>query len=582
MAADTNRVAGIDLGTTNSSIAVFEDGRVRVLPNALGEPLTPSVVAWDERERRMLVGRTAKDIWALHPDRGAGLFKRAMGTNRVYRVGPQLLTAIELSALVLRDLKENAERSLGEIVERVVITVPAYFNEDQRLATRQAGERAGFCVERILNEPTAAAIAHGLHRRKSEAVLLVFDLGGGTFDVCVMERFEGNLEVKSVAGESMLGGEDFTRRIAGAALERFGLPFEIAEMEDPEALALLVKRAELLKRGLAGATTGSPPPALRIPPFGTRLKEEQSVPVGAAILDDAFAPLLSRLTGPVRTALRSAHLTRTDVDELILVGGATRLPQVVQLVCELLPVAPHDGVDPDLAVAYGAAIQGALYAREEAVSDLVVTDIASHSLGVDTCKVFGAEHRGGYFSPIIHRGTVIPTSRATTFTTIDANQTVMVLGVYEGEARHVKDNRKIGELRVSGIPKGPPGKGVEVTFTYDLDGILQVDARVRDTGATFSKVFHRTGRELDADEAAAAAARLAELKADPCEAPAVRDLIARAELLLRDVSAEERRQLEQGLDALEHALLDRDAARIEEARAHLESLCQELDGGDRW
>lgn len=575
-------LVGIDLGTTNSAIGLFGPDGVRLFHNALGDVLTPSVVAWDERESRLCVGRTAKDIWAVKAEMAAGLFKRGMGSKRIYTVGPQKLNATELSALVLKSLRDDAERALSCEVTRAVVTVPAYFNEDQRRATREAGRLAGLRVERILNEPTAAAIAHGLHQRQSDGTLLVVDLGGGTFDVCVMDRFEGALEVRSVAGASHLGGEDFTRRIASLALERLSIPYELAEMADPDAIAQLVRSAELFKRKLSTLDKDARLPLLNVPPIKGRLDERTPLTLTRDDIEQALEPLLSQITAPIRTALRSAELTRHQIDELILVGGATRLPFFREIVERIVPVQPHAGVDPDRAIVHGAVILAALNEGHAAVQDVVVVDVASHSLGVNVTRQFGPERRGGYFSPIIHRNTTIPTSRTDVFSTLDYGQTSITFDVYEGEARHVKDNRKIGQLVVSGIPKGPPGQSVEVRFTYDLDGILAVDATILETGKTVSKVFHQSGRELNEAEITKVAAHLEKLKADPRDDPKVRDLIARAEATLRELAPEQRDALEDALDAVETALVRGNQDELTTALGYLSQLCDRFDDGERW
>ena len=580
MADDQDTIVGIDLGTTNSAVAVMQDGIVRVLPNALGELLTPSAIAWDERADTMLVGRAAKDIAALHPARSALLFKRDMGTDRTVSVGAQQLGAIACSALVLRQLREDASAALGHPVDRCVITVPAYFNEAQRFATQQAGELAGFTVERILNEPTAAAIAYGQHARHSDAQLLVFDLGGGTFDVCIMDRFEGALEVRSVAGASDLGGEDFSRRIASLALRQVGESFEVFEMQAPAALSQLLRRAELLKRRMPDDVTDAPL-AIEVP-----AREPDVVPRPVAMLPseirEAWRPLLERLVGPLRAALRSAELNRTDIDEIILVGGATRSPEVRSVVDQYFARTSLRHIDPDLAIVVGAATQAALYMGDAAVSDLVVTDVASHSLGIDVTKEFGTTRRDGFFSPIIHRNSVIPTSRTESYFTMDPNQTRMTIGIYEGEARRVEENRKIGELRVKGIPKGPAGQEVEVTFTFDLNGILEVEARIPETGRSFKRVFKRDGSALSARELGAIATRFERLKADPRDRSEIRETLARAELLLHDLSPEARVALERVMDALEHAIEGRDPKKISLWIEQLREHCKRIDGGERW
>ncbi|MEZ6027914.1 MAG: Hsp70 family protein [Planctomycetota bacterium] len=576
-----NRVVGIDLGTTYSAVAVFDGDGARPLPNALGDLLTPSVVAWDARTERVVVGRTAKDIWALRPDYGAGLFKRAMGTEESFAVGPQRLSAVECSALVLRQLREDAEAELGRAVTRAVITVPAYFNEDQRRATREAGTLAGLGVERILNEPTAAAIAYGLHQGSGAATFLVFDLGGGTFDVCVMERFEGVLQVRSVAGESRLGGEDFTRALVGRALMEAGTSFELAELRDPAGTAQLIARAERAKRELSrGGAEASLP--LRVPALQSLFAEPRDVVLDAGQIEAAFEPWLQGLVGPIRSALRHAELNRELLDEILLVGGATRLPAVVRFVERHFARTPRAEIDPDLAVVRGAAVQAALHDDVADVGDLVVTDVASHTLGVETSRQLGTTRRNGYFAPILHRNTVIPTSRVERFWTIDPGQTEILLRVYEGESRHVENNREIGQVWVKGIPKTQGTEGVDVRFTYDLDGILEVEATVVSTGKVVRRVFERSGRELGEAEARAASERLAGLKRDARDLPAVRDTLARAELLVQEVEPQMRERLEWALHALDEALEARDPAAIHEMTEQLRQLCEDLDRGDRW
>lgn len=578
MSADEGPIVGIDLGTTNSAVAVYRAGRVEVFENRLGDALTPSVVAMDKRGGALLVGRTAKDIYAAHPELGAAAFKRGMGSDLAYALAGAKYSSIELSSMVLKQLKEDAARALGREVTRCVITVPAYFNEAQRFATRKAGEMAGWVVERILNEPTAAAIAHGAHSTGPDGTIVVVDLGGGTFDVCVMDRFEGALMVRSVAGESMLGGEDFTRRLAGLALGHAGVAFEPAEMHDPEAVTLLTKRAELAKRKLSDVDEVE----LVVPPIRRQLTEPRTVTITRAEAEEAFESLVDRLRAPCRAAMRGAGLNKTDITEVILVGGATRMPCIQRFVRERFDQPPEAGVDPDLAIVHGAAIQAALIADDEGVGDMVVTDVASHSLGTSVIKHYGQKKVDGFFLPIIHRNSVIPTSQSQILSTVEPNQTQMRIDVFEGEARLASHNRKIGELIVKDIPRGAPGQQVEVTFTYDLDGILEVECRIMETGKTVSKILSRTSASLSETEMKAAARRLAKIKQDPRETPAVRDLIARAELLMREVVTDQRERLEAMLDVLEDALARRDPEAVERAVRNLEQYVSFLDDGERW
>jgi molecular chaperone HscC len=569
-------LVGIDLGTTNSAIGILDGERVRLFENPLGETLTPSVVALDPRSRQMVVGRTARDLVATAPSQGAARFKIDMGTTRRHKLGEREMSAIELSAYVLDALRSDAERALGTTVTRCVITVPAYFDDAQRHATRQAAEQAGFVVERILNEPTAAAIAYGLHKKDDETMFAVVDLGGGTFDVCVMELFEGVLQVKGVAGESRLGGEDFTAALAEELARRVGV--KIPPASSP-AWALFYKKAETAKRALSrwSATEVMLPADIA---GGTA----KAVTVTAEEIDALWEPLVARLRGPLRTALRGAGVDRAALAEVILVGGATRMKCVVRAVEELLGRTPRHHADPDLLVAEGAAIQAAMIDADagSAIGDMVVTDVASHSLGVDTARELGGRIVNGYFQPIIHRNTVIPTSQSEVFSTIKDNQREVLFGVYEGEAREVKDNRQIGELRVTGIPLGPAPKPVEVRFTYDQNGLLEVEAKVLDTEKVFNKVFERTGGELKGKALDEARTRLRALRADPMDRPRYRDLHARARLLWQELDPFGRAQLDVLIDAFQVAIDGRNPDAIEKSYAALLARCEQIDGGERW
>ena len=569
-------IVGIDLGTTNSAIGVLDGERVRLFENPLGEVLTPSVVARDPKTGQLVVGRTARDLIAASPGQGAARFKTDMGGTRRHAIGNRNLTPVELSAYVLDALRADAERALGTTVTRCVITVPAYFDDAQRHATRQAAEQAGFVVERILNEPTAAAIAYGLHKKDDETLFAVVDLGGGTFDVCVMELFEGVLQVKGVAGESRLGGEDFTAALAGELARRIGRP---APPTGTPAWAMLYKKAELAKRALSrwSATEVALPAEVAG-------GEARSVTVTAEEVDALWEPLVARLRGPLRTALRGAGVERAALAEVILVGGATRMKCVVRAVEELMGRTPRHHADPDLLVAEGAAIQAAMIDAKagSAVGDMVVTDVASHSLGVDTARELGGRVVPGYFQPVIHRNTVIPTSQVESFATILDNQAEVTFGVYEGEAREVKDNRKIGELRVGGIPLGPAPKSVAVRFTYDQNGLLEVEAQVVETGKTVAKVFERTGGELRGTALEDARARLKALRADPMDRPRYRDLHARARLLWQEADQIGRAQLDALIDRFDIAAAGRNPDEIEKAYAALLARCEAIDGGERW
>jgi molecular chaperone HscC len=566
-------IVGIDLGTTNSAIGVLEGDKVRLFPNPLDELLTPSAVAVDPKTNSLVVGRTARDLIAVRPTHGALRFKLDMGTDRTFTLGERKLTAIELSAHVLDALRGDAERALGRTVSRCVITVPAYFDDAQRHATREAGALAGLVVERIVNEPTAAAIAYGLHKRNEETLFAVVDLGGGTFDVCVMELFDGVLQVKGVAGESRLGGEDFTEMLADHMADRAGLT---PPLRDSRTWALLFRRAELAKRSLArwpetdamvsAEITGGQPRELRLI---------------ATEVEALWRPLIDRLLPPLRGALRGAGIKSDQLAEVVLVGGATRMPCVGRAVQQVLGHEPRHHADPDLLVAEGAAIQAAMLGESSAVGDMVVTDVASHSLGVDTSRKIGNRQVDGYFQPIIHRNTVIPTSRREVFSTINDDQREVVFGVYEGEARRVADNRKIGELTVKGIPRGPAPKAVEVRFTYDQNGMLEVEAEVCETKKRYAQVFHRSGKTITGAELEQARTRLRSLRADPMDRPRFRDVHARAKALWQEAEPVEREVLGVLIDELDAAIEGRNPQEIERAYNALLRRCAHLEQGER-
>lgn len=586
MSQKLSPIVGIDLGTTYSAVALYENNRVRFFPNPLGHDLTPSVVGWDRRGQGMVVGRQAKDILATRPDDAAALFKREMGRDDKISIGDRSFTPVELSAWILDSLRADAERALGCAVTRCVVTVPAYFNEAQRFATKRAAETAGFTVERVLNEPTAAAIAYGLHGGvpngtapkeepdDDERRFLVFDLGGGTFDVCVMELFEGMLEVRSVAGESRLGGEDFTEALTVYALREAGLDPAVVARDQPADMALVRKRSEVVKRTLSRW-----PKAEVLLPEGL---DSHVIGVTQAAFEQATASLRERMVGPCRAALRSASLGIRDLQEVLLVGGATRMPGVRAFIEDVFGKPPLDGPDPDRVVAHGAAIQAALCANDQAVSDLVVTDVASHSLGVEVTREIAGKRHAGFFSPIIHRNTVIPTTKLEVYQTVRDDQTAIDLEIYEGEARRVQDNHRLGVLEIKGLPKSAAGTDFSVRFTFDLDGILEVEARVATMDKHFTQIFQREGKELDAVAMERVRDRMRALKADPHDRPRYRDALTRADLLWRELPAEKKPLLDHAIDAFEGALRSDDSEAMSAAFERLQTLCERLDDGERW
>jgi molecular chaperone HscC len=567
-------IIGIDLGTTNSLAAYLSDDGPSVIPNALSESLTPSVVGIDH-DGKLLVGGAAKELQVLEPDRCAALFKRYMGSDWNVTLGKRTFTPEELSSLVLRSLKQDAEAFLGHPVERAVITVPAYFNDQQRKATLNAGRIAGLRVERIINEPTAAALAYGFHESDEEKILLIFDLGGGTFDVSVVELFEGALEVRASSGESFLGGEDFTRSLAARVLELHGLPYERTELESPRLVGRVIQQCELAKCRLSRQQDA----VVRIPDRQGELQDgSKQFTVTRPQFDKWTQHILARAELPIRRALGDASLKREDIDEVILVGGATRMPAVIDLVTRLFGKPPHRRLNPDEVVALGAAVQAGLIGRQASVDDMVVTDVCPFTLGVEVAKEFGTDLRNGYFLPVINRNTTIPVSRVERLSTVKPNQTEIRCKIFQGESRRVSENLLLGEFSVNGIPRAPAGEqSVDVRFTYDLNGVLEVEVTVVETGQKVSHLVTRYAKGLSQAQLAQAVDEMQKLKTHPREETVNRFLLRRAERVYRELSLDEREMLSRLLDGFEAVLeLDDDEA-VGRHRAALERF---LDAHD--
>jgi molecular chaperone HscC len=563
--AASMQIIGIDLGTTNSLCSIFQDGEPRLIPNSLGEVLTPSVVGILS-DGRVVVGSAAKELRVTQPERCISCFKRLMGSDQKVTLTGHTFTPAELSSLVLRSLREDASHFLGVDVTEAVITVPAYFNDNQRQATKHAGQLAGLTVRRIINEPTAAALTYGFHDRAEEKHCLVIDLGGGTFDVTLMEVFEGTLEIIATAGENFLGGEDFTDRLVAHVLQSHGQQLETAELREPLRVARLRRLCEVAKVELTATDTTS----VKLPDADGRIPDNGPVvAVGRSDFDRLITPLLERLKQPVIKALRDGQRSGADIDDVILVGGATRMPAVQQFVLETFQKAPLCRINPDEVVALGAAVQAALIANDRAVEDLVMTDVCPFTLGVDTSKPFGNEIKSGYFTPIIHRNTTIPVSKEHSFSTIYPNQSEVAIHVYQGEHRRVENNIKIGQLIVPGIPPGPPGQPVFIRFTYDLNGILEVEAYLPNSQQKFRAVLTQNAARLSPDELRAAVDKLQSLKYYPREDLTNQRLLRYCERLVGEVSPFQRQQLEEAIDSFEHAFSTGDSDQVKFAQQGL-------------
>ncbi|MEH7251368.1 molecular chaperone DnaK [Neobacillus niacini] len=458
-----SKIIGIDLGTTNSCVSVLEGGEPKVIPNPEGNRTTPSVVAFKNGERQ--IGEVAKRQAVTNPNTIMSI-KRHMGTDYKVEAEGKNYTPQEMSAIILQYLKSYAEDYLGEPVTKAVITVPAYFNDAERQATKDAGRIAGLEVERIINEPTAAALAFGLDKTDQDQTILVYDLGGGTFDVSILELGDGVFEVKSTAGDNRLGGDDFDQVIIDYLVDQFKKENGIDLSKDKMALQRLKDAAEKAKKDLSGVTSSQI--SLPFITAGAAGPLHLEVTMSRAKFDELSAHLVERTMGPTRQALSDAGLSPSQLDKVILVGGSTRIPAVQEAIKKATGQEPHRGVNPDEVVAMGAAIQGGVITGD--VKDVVLLDVTPLSLGIETM--------GGVFTKLIDRNTTIPTSKSQVFSTAADNQTAVDIHVLQGERPMANLNKTLGRFQLSDIPPAPRGiPQVEVTFDIDKNGIVNVRAK---------------------------------------------------------------------------------------------------------
>ncbi len=454
-----SKTIGIDLGTTNSCVSIYEGGEAKVIVNADGDRTTPSVVAFKKGD--ILVGKTAKHQSVTNPDTISSI-KRLMGTNKKVKANGKEYSPEEISAMILGDLKKTAEAYLGEKVTSAVITVPAYFNDSQRQATKNAGKIAGLKVERIINEPTAAALAYGLDKQDESQTILVYDLGGGTFDVSILELGDGVFEVKSTSGNNKLGGDDFDQRIIDYIIDDIKSEHDVDLSDNKMALQRIKEEAEKAKKTLSNVTSTE----ISLPFITADLNYETTLT--RAKFESLISDLVDSTLEPVRKALKDAKLKASDIDKVILVGGSTRIPCVQELVKKELGKEPSKEVNPDEVVAMGAAIQGGVLTGD--VNDIVLLDVTPLSLGIETL--------GGICTVLIPRNTTIPTSKSQVFSTAADNQPAVDIHILQGERQMAADNKTLGNFQLTNIPPAPRGvPQIEVTFDIDANGIVNVKAK---------------------------------------------------------------------------------------------------------
>lgn len=563
-------IAGIDLGTTNSLIGVWHDGRPVLIPNALGEVLTPSVVSVTE-DGNVLVGAAARERLSTHPMRTAAAFKRVMGTNREITLGTRVFRPEELSALVLRALKSDAEAFLGEPIHEAVITIPAYFNDAQRKATKTAGELAGLNVRRLLTEPTAAALAYGLERPSADEMVLVADLGGGTFDVSLLHLFEGITEVRATAGDTWLGGEDFVDVIVQAFMRAVGEKAGMPNTPCGATHASLRRQAELAKRSLGDSESA----LLRVVHNNRTLDYE----VTRAEFEALAEPLLARVRFPIERALRDARVDPDRVSRVILAGGASRMPMFRRLIARLFRRLPLQTINPDEVVAHGAAIRAGMLMRDADLTERVMTDVAPFTLGIKIGRTLANGHRvDNLFEPIIERSTVIPASRVKRFVTAHDNQTAINVAVFQGESQFVDDNIKLGEVTISVPPALKGNEEIDVRFTYDPSGLLEVETISVTTGVKRTLVIEGNPGVLSNEEIAARLAALDAIKVHPRDQTENQALLARGKRLYEERLSYERDAIGDALVDFTAALDEQDTERLCLARNALEALFRRLDG----
>ncbi len=555
-------IIGIDLGTTNSLVCVCQDGRVRLVPGPLGDVLTPSVVSVEENGE-ICIGAVAKERLITHPSDTAASFKRYMGTEKVFTLAGRSFTPQELSSFVLRQLKEDAERFLGEAVTEAVISVPAYFNDDQRYATREAGRLAGIYVERLINEPSAAALAASRISGQEEGSYLVFDLGGGTLDVSVVDYFENVIEIVAVSGDTHLGGNDFDEVIARSCCKAGGLNYE--DLEEDQKASLL-RLSEKCKKELTVQKEA-------VITFGP---DEQPFTLTNMLLAESCQTLFDRIGQVLKNVLRDSSRTIHEIDEIVLVGGSSRMPVIFLFLQTFLGKTPCMIGSPDEIVAAGVGTYAGIKERKQEIRDLVLTDICPFTLG--TSIVNYSDVTRPVMSPIIERNSILPSSKTGYYTNARDGQSHISIGIYQGEAYYCEDNVELGTVEMDILPVRKGEARIEIRFTYDINGILEVEVtdhvqKRTERAVIAGRHFRLSEQELDR--------RLKELNAYKLSPPGgirTRLVLARGERMFVELVGEERKEVACVLQRLQEALEGQNDQKISNCLRESEAVFDRLDG----